>query len=259
MNDTALITGASGGIGEAFARIHAAKGGNLVLVARSSDKLESLKLDLESRHGISVVTIVEDLSLAGSAQRVFSQTQSAGLEVSILINNAGFGGHGKFHERDLSRDEAMMQLNMNTLVSLTHLFLEPMIQRGHGKVLNVASTAAFMPGPLQAVYYATKAFVLSFSQAIAEELSGSGVTVTALCPGPVKTGFVSEGGLEGVKAFKYAASAESVAECGYEAMDKGKLVAINSGPLNFALNWLVPLIPRKALLKISRRTMEKTT
>jgi hypothetical protein len=258
LKGTALITGATGGLGIEFARIHAAKGGDLVLVARSRDKLESMKAELETIHGISVAIFAQDLSVAGSAQKVFLQTQSAGIEISVLINNAGFGGHGNFHEQDLAWNEAMMQLNMNTLVSLTHLYLTPMVQRGRGEILNVASTAAFMPGPLQAVYYATKAFVLSFSQAIAEELSGTGVMVTTLCPGPVNTGFVEAGGLEGVRAFRNAASAESVANCGYNAMEKGKLVTINNGLLGFVLNWVLPLFPRKTLLKISRKAMEKS-
>jgi short-subunit dehydrogenase len=257
MSETALITGASGGIGAAFARSHAATGGNLVLVARSRENLEGIKADLESKFGISVLLLVMDLSIQGSAERVFSQTEEAGIEISILINNAGLGGHGKFYERDLSKEQAMMQLNMTTLVSLTHLYLDSMIQRGHGKVLNVASSAAFIPGPLQAVYYATKAFVLSFSQALAEELSGTGVTVTVLCPGPVKTGFAKAGGLEEVKIFQYGSSAESVANCGYKAMQAEKLVVMNSTVLSFLLNWVTPLIPRRILLKFSRLSLEK--
>lgn len=258
MTNTALITGASSGIGTEFARIHAARGGNLVLVARSAAKLETLKSELESAHGISVTIICEDLSQAGAARKVFAATQAAGIQVDVLINNAGFGGHGKFHERELASDEAMMQLNMATLTSLTHLYLQSMVKRKAGKILNVASTAGFLPGPLQAVYYATKAYVLSFSQAIAEELSGTGVTVTALCPGAVNTGFVAAGDLEGVAIFDKAASAESVARFGYDAMEQGKLVVINEPALNFMLNWITPLLPRRLLLKMSRKSMEKT-
>ena len=257
MSETALITGASGGIGAEFARIHAAAGGDLVLVARNREKLEEIKADLESSHGISVLTIAMDLSRDDAADRVFAQTEAAGIKVSLLINNAGVGGHGKFYERKLPDDLAMMQLNMGALVSLTHLYLEAMVQRGAGKVLNVASTAAFIPGPLQAVYYATKAFVLSFSEALAEELSGTGVTVTALCPGPVMTGFAEAGDLEGVRVFQFGASAESVAICGYNAMQKGKRVVVNSKVLGFVLNWVTPLIPRWILLKFSRLSLEK--
>lgn len=258
MSETALITGASGGMGAQFARIHAATGGDLVLVARSQEALREIKADLEATYGISVLIIVADLSSPKSAERVFAQTESAGIRISILINNAGVGGHGKFCERELSSDLAMMQLNMGALVSLTHLYLEGMVQRSNGKVLNVASTAAFIPGPLQAVYYATKAFVLSFSQALAEELSGTGVSVTALCPGPVMTGFAKASNLEDVKVFQYGASARSVAICGYKAMQGGKLVVVNSRIIGFLLDWITPLIPRRVLLTFSRLSQEKT-
>ena len=151
-----------------------------------------------------------------------------------------------------------MQLNMISLVNLTHLYMRPMVSRNSGRILQVASTAGMMPGPLQAIYYATKAFVISFSQAIAEELSGTQVTSTALCPGPVDTGFVAAGELEGAALFdKPGASAASVASCGYEAMLRGDLVKINEPSLGFMLNWIVPLLPRKAVLKLSRKTMEK--
>jgi short-subunit dehydrogenase len=258
MANTALITGASSGIGTELARIHAARGEDLVLVARSGDRLEALKGELESAHNISVTVLVEDLSIAGSAARVFAATESAGLQIDVLMNNAGFGGHGKFHQRELSKEQAMIHLNMVTLTELTHMYLQGMVQRGRGKILNVASTAGFMPGPLQAVYYATKAYVLSFSQAIATELADTGITVTALCPGPVATGFVAEANLENIAMFDRSASAVSVAECGYKAMEQGKLVTINDPSLNFMLNWIVPLLPRKAMLKLSRKTMEKS-
>ena len=257
MGNTALITGASSGIGKELARYHGARGGNLVLVARSEDKLKELKKELENNYGISVMVIAADLAHPESADQIFSATEKAGQQIDILINNAGFGGHGKFHQRELAKDQAMMQVNMASLVSLTHLYLEGMVQRKAGKILHVASTAAFLPGPLQAVYYATKSFVLSFSQAIAQELDGTGVTSTALCPGAVSTGFVAAGDLDGVKVFEKAASAESVAECGYEAMLRGDLVKINEIGLHFLLNWVVPFLPRRVVLKISQKTMEK--
>lgn len=256
--NVALITGASGGIGAEFARLHAAEGGDLFLVARSAERLEALKSELESQHNVGVGLLAIDLSVDGAAQKVWEAVESAGAAVDVLINNAGFGDHDLFHECDLAKQESMMRLNMNTLTSLTRLVLPGMVQRGRGRVLNVASTAAFMPGPLQAVYYATKAYVLSFSQAIAEELRDTGVTATALCPGPVKTGFVAAGDLEGVKAFENAASPRSVAECGYRAMQRGKLVAINDPKLSLMLNWIVPFLPRKTVLKMSRRAMERT-
>ena len=258
MGSTALITGASGGIGAELARYHAARGGDLVLVARSEDKLKALQLELENAHKIKVMVVVADLAQPESADQIFSATEQAGLNIDILINNAGFGGHGKFHERQLRKDQAMMQVNMVSLVNLTHLYLQGMVQRNYGKILHVASTAAFMPGPLQAVYYATKSFVVSFSQAISQELEGTHVTSTALCPGAVATGFVSAGDLEGIKVWDKAATAESVAKCGYDAMINGDLVKINEKGLNFLLNWIIPFLPRKTILKLSRQAMEKS-
>ena len=258
MGSTALITGASGGIGAELARYHAARGGDLVLVARSEDKLKALQLELENAHKIKVMVVVADLAQPESADQIFSATEQAGLNIDILINNAGFGGHGKFHERQLRKDQAMMLVNMVSLVNLTHLYLQGMVQRNYGKILHVASTAAFLPGPLQAVYYATKSFVVSFSQAISQELEGTNVTSTALCPGAVATGFVSAGDLEGIKVWDKAATAESVAKCGYDAMINGDLVKINEKGLNFLLNWIIPFLPRKTILKLSRQAMEKS-
>lgn len=257
LSNTALITGASGGIGRELAIIHAKKGGNLVLVARSRDKLDALKAELEAQFGVSAVVIDQDLATPGAAQSIFEQTEQLGLTIDILINNAGFGGHGLFHERSLADEQAMMQVNMGTLTELTHFYLKGMVQRKRGRILNVSSTASFMPGPLQAVYFATKAYVTSFTQAIAEEVAVYNVTATALCPGAVATGFVEAGDLEGVDLWKDAKSAQSVAQCGYDAMERGELVAFNEGKLKFMLNWIVPFMPRKAVLKMSRQTMEK--
>jgi short-subunit dehydrogenase len=254
---TALITGASSGIGLELARIHASKGGDVILVARSRDKLESIKQEFQTRHGVKVDVIAEDLADPASADRIFAATESLGLTIDVLINNAGFGGHGKFVERDLTAEQAMMQVNMVTLTNLTHHYLNGMVARRRGRILNVSSTASFMPGPLQAVYYATKAYVTSFTQAIAEEVREYGVTATTLCPGAVATGFVAAGDLQGVDAWKNAKSAESVARCGYEAMERGELVAFNERKLQIMLDWIVPLLPRKAVLKISRQAMEK--
>lgn len=257
MTSTALITGASSGIGAEFARYHASRGGNLVLVARREDALEKLKSELESSYNIKATIIAADLSQPDSASSIYKATEDTGIQIDILINNAGFGGHGKFHERELTKDQAMMQVNMVSLVNLTHLYLQGMVERNTGKILNVASTAAFMPGPLQAVYYATKSFVVSFSQAIAQELSGTNITSTALCPGAVATGFVKAGDLEGVSAWDNAATPKSVAKYGYDAMLKGDLVAINERSLSFMLNWVIPFLPRKMVLKMSQKFMEK--
>lgn len=259
MKQTALITGASNGIGLELARIHAKRGGDLVLVARSQDKLNQLADELRAQyHDIQITVIAQDLAMPHAAQSVFAQTEQLGIQVDILINNAGFGGHGRFFERELAKEQQMIQLNITTLTELTHLYLQGMVARRSGKILNVSSTASFMPGPLQAVYYATKAYVTSFSQAVAEEVREFGISVTALCPGAVATDFVAAGDLQGVAAWKNAKSAQSVAECGYQAMLDGELVAFNEGKLKFTLEWVIPLLPRKTMLKISRSVMEKS-
>ena len=258
MATTALVTGASSGIGQEIARLHARKGGNLVLVARSEIALNDLKQELEKANGIKATVIVADLAQPHAANMVFDATEAAGIQVDMLINNAGVGGHGMFHERELDSDRAMMQVNMTALVDLTHLYLPGMRARGHGKILQVASTAGMTPGTLQAVYFASKSFVLSFSQAISEELSGTGVTCTALCPGAVETGFAAAGNLEDAALFsKPGASAASVAECGYKAMLNGDLVTINDPVISIVLTWIMPLLPRKLALKIARKSMEK--
>lgn len=256
--NTALITGASSGIGRELARIHAQKGGNLVLVARAEDKLNALKTELEAQHKVAVTIIAQDLSQLEAAKRIFAQTTEMGLQIDILINNAGFGGHGFFHERKLADEQAMMQVNMVTLTDLTHHYLQGMVARRHGRILNVSSTASFVPGPLQAVYYATKAYVTSFTQAIAEEVREDNVTATVLCPGAVATGFVAAGNLEGVALWKHAKKADSVARIGYQAMTRGELVAFNEGRLRFITKWIIPLLPRRLVLKMSRRAMEKS-
>ncbi len=258
MTQTALITGASNGIGLELAKIHAQKGGNLVLVARSEDKLAQLAYELESQYGIKAWVIAQDLAQPNAAQTIFETTEAQGITVDTLINNAGFGGHGRFFERELIKEQQMIQVNITALTELTHFYLKGMVERRRGKILNVSSTAGFLPGPLQAVYYATKAYVTSFSQAIAEEVAEFGMTVTALCPGAVATGFVNAGDLQGVDAWKNAKSAQSVAEYGYNAMQQGELVAFNEGKLKFALEWIIPLLPRKMLLKASRKAMEKS-
>jgi short-subunit dehydrogenase len=257
MNNVALVTGASGGIGLELARLHAKDGGDLLLVARSGDKLDLVKFELESVFGVSVKIYVADLTEAGVPQAIFDFAKTQGIEVELLINNAGFGGHGKFHQRDWDQEESMIALNVTALCELTHLFVGDMVKRKHGKILNVASTAGFLPGPMMATYYATKAFVVSFSQAIAEELRSDGITVTALCPGPVKTGFARVADLEDVDTFKNAASATEVARIGYRAMKQGKLVAIDDWKLRLLLYWVVPFLPRTLVLKLSRKTMAK--
>lgn len=251
MSKTALITGASSGIGAEFARYHATKGGNLVIVARRTQPLDALKAELEAVHGINVTVIAMDVGSPEQAQKLYDAVKAQGITVDILISNAGFGGHGGFLDRDLAKDQAMIDLNISALVTLSHLFGNDMRKRGMGKMLHVSSTASFLPGPYQAVYYATKAFVTSFSQAIDQEMRLDGITSTALCPGLVNTEFVASANLEGTGLAKQkGATPASVAKCGYDAMMKGDLVAINEGRLAFMLNWIIPFLPRRRVLKM---------
>ena len=224
----ALITGASSGIGLELARLFAADGVDLVLVARRTERLEKLKIELEHRYKINAHVIASDLSLSQSPEEVFAETKRMGLEIDCLVNNAGFGQLGEFSEIDWQKEADMIQLNVIALTHLTKLYLPEMLAKGRGRILNVASTAAFQPGPLMAVYFATKAYVLSFSSAIAEELRNTGVTVTTLCPGPTASEFQMVADMENVsmlKRRKLPTSAE-VAEYGYNAMKKGKRIAI---------------------------------
>ncbi len=257
MATTALITGASSGIGMELARIHAASRGNLVLVARRRERLEALKAELEGSHGVAVTVIDRDLSTPDAAESLFDEVEGQGLTIDHLMNNAGFGGHGKFHERPWSDDAAMIRLNVLALTGLTRLFLPGMVARGRGHVLNVASMAGFLPGPLQAVYFATKAYVVSFSEAIANELKGTGVTVTALCPGPVATEFADRANLRGVKGFSHAMSADEVAEAGYRAMLRGTPIIVPGAGNKLAIHGLIRLLPRGLLTRVSRKAMEK--
>jgi short-subunit dehydrogenase len=257
MPNTALVTGASSGIGREFARYHASKGGDLIVTARREDSLNTLKAELENAHDIKVTVIAQDLGSAEQAEELYQRVTNAGLQVDILINNAGFGGHGKFHDRDLAADLAMIDLNVKAVVTLCHRIGGDMRARGGGKILNVSSTAAYMPGPLQATYFATKAFVSSFSQALAEELRDAGVTVTALEPGFVETEFADRAELNGTSLTASGATPDTVAQFGYDAMLRGKLRAVNDRKLGFAMNWVIPNMPRKQMLGMVRRMQEK--
>lgn len=258
MGKTALITGASSGIGEAFARYHARKGGDIILTARSGDKLATLAKELEGDHGIKVHVFALDLGADGGADDLIAQVAQAGLQVDILINNAGFGGQGAHVARDLADEQAMIDLNVKALVTLAHAFGGQMAARGGGRILNVGSTAGFMPGPMQAVYFATKAFVKSYSEALDHELRAKGVTVTLLAPGYVETGFADRADLAGTDLIKGGGkSAASVAKHGYDAMMQGKLVTVNEGLLSVAVNWEIPLVPRRAVLKMVNKMQTK--
>src|SRR5271163_160114 len=253
---TALITGASFGIGMEFARIFAREGYNLVLVARSADKLRQLASELEKGRGTRSLILATDLTEPGASAYVLDQTIRAGIQVDVLVNNAGFGQYGMFAENDLEECLRQIQLNVTTLTHLTRLYLPSMIQRGSGRILNVASTAAFQAGPLMAVYYATKAYVLHFSEAIANELQGTGVTVTCLCPGPTATEFQKRAKLEGIRLTKFGTmDAHTVAEDGYRVLIAGKPVVI-SGFKNWLVAQSVRFAPRRMVTAVARKLQE---
>lgn len=249
---TALITGASGGIGYELAKLFARDHHNLILVARSADKLASVATELQA-HGVNVKTIPLDLTQPPAAKFLFDQLQREGVALDILINNAGFGSFGSFAEMPEQEILGQIELNITALTELTRLFLPPMIARRSGRIMNVASTAGFQPGPLLAVYYATKAYVISFSEAIANELRDSGVTVTCFCPGPTHTGFAKRAGTEKARLLKAlgAMSAEKVALDGYRAVMEGRGLAI-SGVHNWAVAQSTRFAPRKLVTAVSR-------
>jgi len=255
---TALITGASGGIGLELARLFAAGGYDLVLVARSAAKLEELAGELR-KHGGAVGVLVKDLAKRESPEEVFQELEAAGIAADVLVNNAGFATYGPFVEIDLGRELEELQLNVVTLTHLTKKLLPGMLARRRGGVLNLASTAGFQPGPLMAVYYATKAYVISFSEALAEELSGTGVTVTALCPGPTATGFQRRAGLEDSKLFSgmlQVADAAAVARAGYEGFRAGKRIVI-PGLINKLGVQSIRVSPRALITKMVKRMQER--
>lgn len=253
----ALITGASGGIGEELARLMAVDGTDLVLVARSREKLQSLADELSGKHHVAARVLSKDLSDTSAPREIYEELAADGVEVETLINNAGFGSYGLFAETDLAHELRLLQVNVVALTHLTKLFLPGMLARRRGYVMNVASTAAFQPGPLMAVYYASKAYVLSFSEALSNETQGTGVVVSALCPGPTETGFVAAAGMEQSKLFERGAmTAREVAEAGYHGMLAGKRVVI-PGLRNSLLARTVGLMPRGLVLKVVRGIQEK--
>lgn len=254
---TALITGASSGIGRELAQIHAERGGDLVVVARREEELNALRDELVRRHGATVHVVPQDLSDPEAAHRIADAVSATDLEVEILINNAGFGGRGRFHERPWETDRAMIQVNIVALTALTRLFLPHFVKRGHGRVLNVSSTASLVPGPLQAVYYATKAYVTSFSLALHEELRDTGVSVTALLPGATDTEFADRSDMDETALFEQAHGAREVAEAGYEAMLDGHLQVIAGVTLaQKAMMKAAPILPKTMVLKQVREMQE---
>jgi short-subunit dehydrogenase len=244
----ALVTGASGGIGEAIARELGSQGYQLTLVARSAGRLTALADELGGAR-----TIVADLADPATPAKVVAEVS----DVDVLVNNAGIGDYGPFVDADLDKTLGMVQLNITALTDLTHRYLRGMVERGHGRILNVSSTAAFQPGPLMAVYYATKAYVLSFSEAIAEELRGTGVTVTALCPGPTASGFQAAADMElsALVKGRRLPTSEAVARYGVRAMHKGDVVAVH-GAANKVLAASIRFSPRPVVRRLVKRLQQ---
>jgi short-subunit dehydrogenase len=248
----AIVTGASGGLGLEFAKLLAGDGYDLVLVARSADRLDELANELRSQHHVNVEVIALDLGVPEAAARVVERVPSC----DILVNNAGFASNGLFDTIPPARVREELLLDVVTLTELTRSYLPAMRERGSGRILNVASTAGFLPGPFMAVYYASKAYVLSFSQALAEELRGSGVTVTVLAPGATATGFADRADVARTLLFRLpTADAVTVATAGYRGMLAGKDLVIPGFP-NQLLALLIRFTPRRLLLWISRKLTE---
>lgn len=255
---TVLITGASNGIGYELAKLFAKDGHNLVLVARTAGKLAQVADELQRQFNISAKPIALDLATPSAPQTLFDQLQQEGIAVDILINNAGYAKYGEFVKVPLEESLGQIQLNIATLTTLTKLFVAPMLQRRSGKIMNVASTAGFQPGPLMAVYYATKAYVISFSEALANELKGTGVTITCFCPGATDTGFQYRAENSESRLFKkmYPMNVKTVARDGYRGLQKNKTLVI-SGIKNRILMQIVRITPRKLVTAISRWVSEQ--
>lgn len=254
----ALVTGASAGIGRELAKLLAADRHDLVLVARRADDLRALADELAAAHGVTAHALPADLADPAAPPRLFDEVAAKGLAVEVLVNNAGFGALGPFADADLGRMLAMIQVNVTALTHLTGLFLPGMRQRGRGRILNLGSTAAFQPGPLMAVYYATKAYVLSFSEAVAKELEGTGVTVTCLCPGPTRTEFGDVANMAGTALFSgpNVMAAGPVAAAGYRGMMRGRRLVI-PGLANRLLVFGERFVPRAAVLGLVKRFQQK--
>jgi uncharacterized protein len=259
MGKTALITGASSGIGYELAKCFAADGTNLVLVARDLARLNQIASELQATFKVSAKVIAADLSRAIAPAEIYRETERASLAIDYLVNNAGFGTLGAFYDTDLQTELDMMQVNMVALVHLTKLYLLEMRNRSSGGILNVASTAAFQPGPLMSIYYASKAFVLSFTEAIADELRGTSIAATALCPGPTATDFQRRAHVEHIRLTKSSPmgmmTATEVAKVGYRGFLKGKVIVI-PGLMNKLGAQSVRISPRAAVRRITRKLQE---
>jgi hypothetical protein len=259
MTRTALVTGASGGIGRELATLLARDGHDLVVVARSEADLVDLGNRLQDDYGVTVTVVVKDLADPDSPAEIQAALDERGIEVDVLVNNAGFATYGRFLDTDLDTERDELQVNVLAVTELTKRFLPGMVERGEGRVLNVASTAAFQPGPLMAVYYASKAYVLSFSEALAAELDGTGVTVTALCPGPTDTGFQSRAEMGASKLVQGdLQDPAEVARAGYRGMQAGEAVVV-PGLRNKLLTVAVRLLPRSVVRSMVKRAQAPTS
>lgn len=258
MYKVALITGAAGGIGKEFAKIHAAAGGDIVAVDLNEKGLDALKTELSGgTEHTEVYTITKNLSEPEATKEIYEELKNKGIEIEYLINNAGFGGIGAFHERPWEKDLAMIQVNILALTSLTRLFLPDFLERNSGKILNVSSTVSLIPGPMQAVYFASKAFVTSFTNSISGELFGTGVSATALLPGATQTGFGASSGMEKTSIYKNPAKPNDVAKDGYTAMLEGKLEVISGLPRSQRiLLSLTPLFPKRGVVERIRKQQQ---
>jgi len=249
---TALVTGASEGIGYELTRLFAENGYDVVMVARSKGRMNEIADEVEKEFGISAQVIKKDLSVPGSSEEVYEESP----EIEVLVNNAGIGTCGFFHENDTAREVDTVRLNVETPTHLTRLFLEDMVERDEGRILNVSSMAAFQPGPTMAVYYATKAYLLSFSEALSNELKGTGVSVTALCPGPTETAFIRKAGEENSRINEGdKMSQRTVAEAGYNGLMKGKNVVV-PGFKNRMLVRLTKIAPKSLVIRVVRYLQE---
>ena len=255
----ALVTGGTSGIGHGFAQELAAEGNNLVLIARNGARLEEVKNELEARYSISVLTMPMDLSRPGAPQQIFELLKQKGIVLNVLVNNAGFNVYGKFEESDLEEERKMLHLHIDAVTELTKLFLRQRSRHERNLILNVASIAGLVPGPLVSVHFATRAYILSFSLALSSELQGSDVTITCLCPGPTRSAFFGRAGMENVRLASgkplKVMDAPVVAAIGYRALKKGKMMVV-PGMMNKVLAFMTRIVPRKLTIRITRWFME---
>jgi hypothetical protein len=255
----ALVTGASSGMGYEYAKLFAKDGKNIVVLARSRDKLEGLKRDLEKQHGTKVVVLVKDLADPKAPGEVFSELEKAGINIDVLVNNAGFSVYGKFYDSDWQKEAEMIQVNIIALTLLTKLFVKKMLQNKSGKILNISSGVGFTPAPWLSVYGGTKHYVLGFSNAIAHELKGTGVSVTCLCPTMTKTLFFKRASIDETKALKnrmLVMDAATAARIGYRALQKGKTTAAAGLPLSLSM-FMGRLMPRNLVCSLSNSILKE--